>query len=437
MRPLRRTGAEPSGPARRPAVRKPRLVFQTLDRYLVRSVAGPFALTLVIAVLLLLLEQMLRLFDFVINENGPADVVWAMLLHLLPEYLGTALPLAAFIAMLAAARRLSRSSELDVIRGAGVSLRRLVRPLYAVLLPLMALHALVVGWVQPVSLYTYSALKFDARSGALGATVGVGEYVDLAHGVVLNVGGVERGGRILTDIFLERHGPDGRVVVTAERGEFLATADEDVILLRLYQGRLLNLTDLNGAPSLLRFERQDRPIALPPIEAFRPRGSREEEATLPELWRLTGYGAAEGQGDALAADAGAATGPGTQAARAEWHWRLLSTLNFLPLPLLAFGLGVIDKRRDSGAGALLGLVTVIVYHEVMEAGRAIVAAGVAAPWLAMWPIYAALWAFALWAFHVTGDRPGAPALTPLETAGQRLGALLGRLARRLRRRPVP
>ncbi|MBB4211433.1 lipopolysaccharide export system permease protein [Rhodothalassium salexigens DSM 2132] len=410
-------------------------MFQTLDRYLLRSVAEPFALTLVIAVLLLLLEQMLRLFDFVINENGPADVVWAMLLHLLPEYLGTALPLAAFIAMLAAARRLSRSSELDVIRGAGVSLRRLVRPLYVVLVPLMALHALVVGWVQPVSLYTYSALKFDARSGALGATVGVGEYVDLAQGVVLNVGGVERGGRILTDIFLERHGPGGRVVVTAERGEFLATADENVILLRLYQGRLLNLTDVNGTPSLLRFERQDRPIALPPIEAFRPRGSREEEATLPELWRLTGYGA-PGDPDGPGGDA-VATGPDSAAARAEWHWRLLSTLNFLPLPLLAFGLGVIDKRRDSGAGALLGLVTVIVYHEVMEAGRAIVASGVAAPWLAMWPIYAALWAFALWAFHVTGDRPGAPALTPLETAGQRLGALLGRLARRLRRRPVP
>ena len=55
------------------------------DRYLARLIIVPLVASLVIAAMLLLLERMLRLFDFVMNEGGPVSVVWRMLANLLPD----------------------------------------------------------------------------------------------------------------------------------------------------------------------------------------------------------------------------------------------------------------------------------------------------------------------------------------------------------------
>ena len=48
--------------------------------------------TLVLSAMLLVLEKMLRLFDFVATEGGPVSVVWRMLANLIPEYLSLGIP---------------------------------------------------------------------------------------------------------------------------------------------------------------------------------------------------------------------------------------------------------------------------------------------------------------------------------------------------------
>jgi lipopolysaccharide export system permease protein len=59
-----------------------------VDRYLARLIFVPLVATLVLAAMLLLLDKMLRLFDFVVTEGGPVGIVWQMLANLIPEYLG-------------------------------------------------------------------------------------------------------------------------------------------------------------------------------------------------------------------------------------------------------------------------------------------------------------------------------------------------------------
>ena len=64
-----------------------------IDRYLTRTIAVPLIGTLVLAAMLLVLDKMLRLFDFVVNAGGPVSVVWRMLANLLPEYLSLGIPI--------------------------------------------------------------------------------------------------------------------------------------------------------------------------------------------------------------------------------------------------------------------------------------------------------------------------------------------------------
>ena len=80
------------------------------DRYLAKLIFVPLLGTLVIAAMLLVLDKMLRLFDFVISAGGPVDVVWKMLANMLPEYLALGIPLGLLLGTLMAFRKRSGRS---------------------------------------------------------------------------------------------------------------------------------------------------------------------------------------------------------------------------------------------------------------------------------------------------------------------------------------
>ena len=102
-----------------------------IDRYLARSIAVPLLGTLILAAMLLVLDKMLRLFDFVVTAGGPVSVVWRMLANLLPEYFALGIPIGLMLGILLAFRKLALSSELDALRGIGVGYGRLLRVPYA------------------------------------------------------------------------------------------------------------------------------------------------------------------------------------------------------------------------------------------------------------------------------------------------------------------
>ena len=97
-----------------------------IDRYLTRTIAVPLIGTLLLAAMLLVLDKMLRLFDFVVNAGGPVSVVWRMLANLLPEYFSLGIPIGLMLGILLAFRKLALSSELDALRGIGAGFGRLL-----------------------------------------------------------------------------------------------------------------------------------------------------------------------------------------------------------------------------------------------------------------------------------------------------------------------
>ena len=145
-----------------------------IDRYLARSIAVPLIGTLLLAAMLLVLDKMLKLFSFVIDAGGPVSVVWELLLNTLPEYFSLGIPIGLMLGILLAFRKLATSSELDALRGIGVGFGRLLRVPYMFAAGLLLLNLAIVGWLQPLSQYQYEGLRFDIRSGALGASMRVG-----------------------------------------------------------------------------------------------------------------------------------------------------------------------------------------------------------------------------------------------------------------------
>src|SRR3954468_15008141 len=120
-----------------------------IDRYLAKLIFVPLLGTLCLAAMLLLMDRMLRLFDFVVSEGGPVTVVWRMLANLIPEYLGLAIPVGLTLGILLAFRKLALSSELDTLRAIGLGYGRLLLVPYLYALVLLACNFAIVGFLQP------------------------------------------------------------------------------------------------------------------------------------------------------------------------------------------------------------------------------------------------------------------------------------------------
>ena len=397
--------------------------FPTLtDRYLARLIVVPLVATLLLAAMLLLLEKMLRLFDFVAAEGGPASIVWRMLANTVPEYMSLGVPLGLLLGVLLAFRKLSLQSELDVYRAVGVGYGRLLRVPYLFAVVLLLVNVAIVGWVQPVSRYSYEELRFDLRSGALGASIKVGEFTRLGSRITLRVEESRGKGEQLSGVFVMAEDKQGRsIAVTAAEGRFLASAtDPEAIIFRLNNGRLVHDAPAYQVPRVLSFERYDLPIDLPAAEAFRGRGDKNIERTIPELWQLA-YG-------------GAAPPDKARSAEANLHFRLVELAMMLLLPLLAVALAVPPKRSASSLGIFLSIVIVVTYHKLSEYAESAAARGSVDPVLALWLPFLIFAALIGWMYRNLALVPGGQPIGALERGAAKAGAAVRRLFGVARRR---
>ncbi len=379
-----------------------------IDRYLARSIAVPLLGTLILAAMLLVLDKMLRLFDFVVNTGGPVSVVWQMLANLLPEYFSLGIPIGLLMGILLAFRKLALSSELDALRGIGVGFGRLLRVPYMYAAGLMLLNIVIVGYIEPYAHYKYEGLRFDLRSGALGASIKVGEFNRLGKRLTLRIDESESHGTQLQGIFVQVDDPKGQsVVATAEAGRFLSTDDPRVILFRLHNGRLIQQSPKFPAPRTLTFASYDLPITVPPIDQFRGRGTDYDELFFNELYRL-GYGG------------GATSHEQALGAQANFNFRIVEILMMAMLPMLAVALAVPPKRSTSALGIFVGIVMVVAYHKVNQYGAYAGEQGRINPILAMWAPFAVLAALIGWMYYVISHKPGGQPIGALEWAAAKM-----------------
>ena len=390
------------------------------DRYLARKILVPLLACLTVAAMLLLLDKMLKLFDFVMNEGGPVSVVWRMLGNLVPEYLSLGIPIGVLLGILLAFRGLALSSELDALRAVGVSYNRMLRVplLFAVVFAVASF--LIVGFFEPYSRYAYEGLQFELRSGALGASIKVGEFAHLAKTTTIRVEESRNHGADLRRLFVRTEGKDGQsVAVTAERGTFLSTDDPDVILLRLKNGTMVHTANSFVVPRVLTFRQQDLPVSLPAIGSFRARGDQDAELTLPEL-------------AAAARDRGASRLVHVENVASLWR-RIALIAVMAVLPFLAVALAVPPKRSTSGLGVFLSIILLVVFFKTSQYGEAMGRIGAVDPVLAQVVPFAVFALVAGWMYYVLAFVPGGQPIGALDRVFGKAAALVTGLIRR----PLP
>ncbi len=386
------------------------LVADRLDRYTLRQLGGPLALSLGVLLIAQLMERLLRLFDLAAASGAAVTQVLTMAANLVPHYLGLALPTAFTAAIFMAVARLGDDNEVDVMLGAGRSIARLAMPFIAVAVLLCGFNVYLFGYLQPLSRYGYHVAVHEALNAGWNARLEERRFVSAAHGITLSADAVAADGRSLQGVFIARRSDLGEEITTAPRGRLVPSADGSRLLLELEQGLMVRVK-ADRSLSSVRFAQgmiNDDFTPVPP--PFRARGESVRELTLPELWSGV---------------QGADLGQPPRKVAAELHGRLARILAVLFLPLLAVPLGMAAKRGQRAPGVVFAVLALLFLNHSLQFGESLAESGRAAAAPALWIPWTVFGALCLWIFRQSlawpGDNPVTRAVRAIEAAFEGLG----------------
>lgn len=379
-----------------------------IDRYVLERALVPLTASIAIAVVALLLERMVRLMELLVNQGGPILLVLKLLANLVPHYLGVALPLALFLGITLSTTRLSVDSELDALQSAGVGLTRLLMPVLALTLAMTLVMVLLVGWLQPLTRYQFRALMWAATNSSWDLAVEKGSFFNGIGNNTVLIEDMSNNGRTLKGVFVQQRKPDGSaVIMTAETGEAVRLPDSGQIVLRLFNGRRVELQRNSDKVTALSFERFDLPMEVAATDPFRDR-SGERELTVPELvCQLRMQGETEPQSPLPWPCAESATRLQFKGNRlqSEVHARLVRILSLLFLPFMSIPLGLASRQSQKGTGLVAGVIMLALFNYVLQFGEKGADYGKISPWLGLWTPWLGMMVLGAGLFWMVKERP--------------------------------
>ena len=401
-----------------------------IDTYVLRQIFKPLWIALVVALLVLLIERMLRLLDLVLGAQGPLKVVFEIMAYLVPNYISLALPMSLLLGVMLAFNRLSRDGEIDAMQGAGVSLARQSRAALLAAIGVAVITMIALGYLKPYGRYAYETLVFTVANATFQAFVQAGVFTHIQDTTFL-IKHVRTRDGAFANVFLYEGSDDGSTVVTARSGVLARPGDEAMPMLRLFDGIRLTIrddtrekkqADSRALPvGVLRFQELRMTLGEGEAKLFRARGADEREFTLSELWRRRFQ-----------------PPPGVRVSdmRAEFHGRLARVLSVPFLPLLGIPLALGRRRTERSFGLAIGILVLIIYNQVLDFGENVSETGAIGPFVGLWLPFLGFASASVWVFHRASERlPTAFGYAMVSRPGPLTGSIARTLAWIGRRRP--
>ncbi len=209
-----------------------------IDKLIIKSFVGPFILTFLVVVFILLLQHMLKYFDDIIGKDLGWDVVGTLLFYFAVFMTPLALPLAILLSSLITFGNLSEHFEITAIKSLGISLSRSLVPIFIMVIGLTVFAFYVNNtWVPKAALEAYSLL-YDIKQKKPALDLQEGAFYGGIPDISIKVNKKFPDGASLKDVIIYDHrGQTGNKKVTiADSGRMYTIFNEQYLKLELYNG---------------------------------------------------------------------------------------------------------------------------------------------------------------------------------------------------------
>lgn len=344
-----------------------------LDRYLLSELAQSTIATLMVLLIVSVGGVITDVLKDIASGRLPAGLMLSQLGLVLLSWLPLILPLALMLGLMLGVGRLYRDSEMPVIAAMGVGPVRLLRPVLALVLPVVAVVALCSLWLGPTAERISRQMINEANRNLVISGLSPGSFTEIpGGGGVVYVGSMSGDGSRFERIFIYRQNEDRLDVTTANTGS-LSVDDDGERYLTLDNGfQVEGPFDEGMDYRLMRYASND--VRLP---AGKERYDPNDPRVLSTVELL---------------------GDPRRAATAQLHGRLAPPLLTLAFALLAVPLARSTPRQARFGGAMMGFFAYLIGMNLMQVGQGWLASGRIAPALGLWWLIVPLLAAGAWMY---------------------------------------
>ncbi|MDQ1354726.1 MAG: LptF/LptG family permease [Acidobacteriota bacterium] len=342
------------------------LKIKSIDRYLLKEIASPFGIGLLVYTFTLLINMILILSERLISKDVSGMTLVKILIYLLPDLLSFTIPMATLMGVLAGLSRMSTDSEIVAFKTLGVNNSRILRPI-------MIFSA--VGWLLSSYLIMYLAPEANFRFSQLNTNIILSKSVADIKSRVLNkdfypytiyFDDLDHNTGEWINVFLyTRKQGNTDTVILAKRGKFLQDPREEdrYIMMQDAWVHSFNTKEPDKSYDCTYWGRMKEKISKrQEIKQSR----RHTQFVFPQLVKKM------------------KEEPQNMLFTIEYHRKFALPFACLAMGFLALSLGISTKKGGKISGFIISLAIIFVYYSIITASQNLVMKKFVPPFLGMW-----------------------------------------------------
>ncbi len=264
---------------------------------LFKSYIGPFIISFLIWVFIFELQFIWKYIDDILGKGLNFKIIAELLIYLSAPLVNMALPVAVLLSSIMTMGNLSEHFELTSMKSSGMSLFRIIRPLFIFILSLSIGAFIFANNIMPVATLKFKTLLFSVTKKAPTMNITPNVFYNDIEGVVIRAekNNIETGE--LTNLYIYDHTEQAgnRTVIKAKRGFMNQNEGSPYMILELYEGATYSLPIEKGIaqknkkhPAIVNsFEKNEIRFDISSL-LFKEQdedlfASREEMMTIPQI----------------------------------------------------------------------------------------------------------------------------------------------------------
>lgn len=209
-----------------------------LRNYFLKEFIGPLFLSLGVLTFVMILGNLIKITDLVINKGVDIYSVSKLFLLMMPSLIKYTLPISALSAVLLSLGRLSGDNEIIAIRASGINMFRLISPLLTVGLILSLVLVVFNDRVIPYAHYATRKTLIEVGIKNPTASLEPGVFINSFQNYVLFIYSVDQKKNKLGNVRIYEPQGEGKPTrtIVARSGEFISVPEKNIVKLKLVDG---------------------------------------------------------------------------------------------------------------------------------------------------------------------------------------------------------
>lgn len=205
---------------------------------MLKSFIGPFLLTTTVSNFILLVQYLLKYFDDFVGKNLGITVFAELLFYFSMNMLQIALPLGVLVASLMTFGNLGENFELTAIKGSGISLIRVLRPVFVFVFFLSIGAYFFNNYAIPAANLKAYSLLYDIKHTKPALDIKEGAFYNGIPDYSIKAKKKLPDGKTLLDVIIYDHskGRGNQTVILADSSLMYTILDDRYLKLELYNG---------------------------------------------------------------------------------------------------------------------------------------------------------------------------------------------------------